>query len=145
MKFPSAAVAIICVMALGVTLVMAAGAGAAMNQAPEPAPPAYSRGSGNANPRTVDDATLKRTAVAYVKVQNITLKERRVLKNTNDAAKRSQIIRQAESEKIEAVKHIGMQPQQYNQVILLVRNNDQLQRKFLSYVNQAEGGASGTM
>lgn len=144
MKLPSGAIAI-CVMALGMTLAMTMGAGAAMNQAPEPSPPAYSHNSGNANPKTVDDATLKRTAVAYVKVQNITLKTRQVLKHTNDAAKKGQIIRQAESKEIEAVRQVGMQPQQYNQVILLVQNNDQLQRKFLSYVHQAKGGANGGM
>jgi hypothetical protein len=40
---------------------------------------------------------------------------------------------------------MGVQPQEYNQVILLVRNNDQLQRKFLSYVHQAEGTSGGAM
>lgn len=87
-------------------------------------------------PASRDDTTLKRTAVAYVKVQNITLKAHELLKHTNDEAKRGQIIKQAESEKIEAVRQFGIEPQQYNRVILLVHNNDQLrlQRKFLSYV-----------
>lgn len=134
----------ICVAVLGASLAMAVDVGAATNQAP--APPAYSGGSASANVGAVDDATLKRTAAAYVKVQNITQKELKVVNNTNDTASKRQLIRQAESEKVNAVKQQGMQPQQYNQVILLVQNNDQLKRKFLSYVHQAEGGgANGTM
>lgn len=132
-----------CAIALSVSLATVAGAGTAMNQAPEAAPPSYSGASGGA--RTVNDATLKRAAAAYVKVQTITVKTRHVLNNTNDATKQHQIMKQAELEKIAAVKRLGMEPRQYNQVILLVQGNNQLQRKFLSYVHQAEGASSGTM
>jgi len=141
MKLSNGALAI-CVTALSVSLATAAGAGAAMNQAPGPTTPGYSAGK---NPQTVDDATLKRAAAAYVKVQHITLETRRILSNTNDANKQHQIIRQAELKEIAAVKRQGMQPQEYNQVILLVRNNDQLQRKFLSYVHQTQGASGETM
>lgn len=131
----------ICAMVLSVSLVMATGAGAAMNQPPRPTTPGY---AGAKNRKTVDDATLKRTA-AYVKVRHITLETRRVLSRTNDTNKKHQIIRQAEMKEIAAVKAQGIQPRQYNQVILMVKNNDQLRHKFLSYVRQAQGLSGQSM
>lgn len=137
--------AAICAVMLGVIVALAVGAQAAMNQPPEEGAPAYSGGSAAANPHSVDDATLKRAAAAYVRVQDITLKTRKVLSNTSDQNQKTQIMEQAESEKIEAVKSQGIQPQRYNQVIMLVQADNQLQQKFLSYVRQAKGAPSGTM
>jgi hypothetical protein len=135
-----------CAMMLCVTLAMTVGASAAMNQPPEEqGAPGYSGGPGAASPQTIDDATLKHAAAAYVKVRDITLKTRQVLNKTNDEAKKHQIMEQAESEKVAAVKTEGMQPQQYNQVIMLVQADNQLQQKFLSYVRKAKGAPSGTM
>lgn len=141
MKLLNGALAI-CVTVLSVSLVMATAAGAAMNQPPEPTTPGY---AGSKNPKTLNDATLKRTAAAYVKVRHITLETRRVLSRTNDTDKKHQIIRQAEMKEIAAVKGQGIQPQQYNQVILMVKNNDQLRHKFLSYVRQAQGASGQAM
>ncbi len=142
MKLLSGVVAIM----LGVTLAMAVGANAAMNQPPEEqGAPGYSGDPGSANPQKVDDTTLKRAAAAYVKVQDINAKTRQVLSNTNNEDKKNQIMEQAESQKVAAVKEQGLAPQQYNQVIMLVQADNQLQHKFLSYVQQAKGSPSGTM
>lgn len=145
MKLLNGAVAM-CAMMLGVTLAMPIGASAAMNQPPEEqSAPGYSSAPGATNPQKIDDATLKRAAAAYVKVQNINAQTRQVLSNTNDEDKKHQIMEQAESEKVAAVKREGMAPQQYNQVIMLVQADNQLQNKFLSYVRQAQGAPSGAM
>ena len=52
-----------------------------------------------------------------------------------------QAAKQAESDKLAAVKAEGLQPQQYNQVLQLVQTDTNLQEKFLSFV---KGGGTGT-
>ncbi len=143
MKLVNGAIAV-CAVMLGLTV--AVGVGAAMAQgSEEQGAPGCSGAAGAASTQHVDDATLKRAAAAYVRVQDITLKTRKVLSNTNDENQKHQIMEEAESEKIAAVKSQGMQPQQYNQVIMLVQADNQLQHKFLSYVRQAKGAPSSAM
>src|SRR5581483_681223 len=145
MKFLNGALAV-CAITLGLTVAIAAGAQAGMGQPPaEPGAPSYSGDAGAANSQKVDDATLKRAAAAYVKVQDITLKTRKVLNNTENESQKNEILEKAESEKIAAVKAQGMQPQEYNRVIMLVQADNNLQHKFLGYVHQAQGAPSGTM
>ena len=136
-----------CAAIFGMSLALPAATIAQMNQqgTPERSAPRY-RGSANpANPSTVDDATLKRAAAAYVKVRDISLKTDKVLSGTTDPASKQKIMAQAESRKIAAVKGQGMQPQQYNQVIMMVRADNALQQRFLSYVRQAKNSPSNTM
>ncbi len=96
---------------------------------------AYAQNSETA-PSKVDDATLKRAAAAYVKVRDISVKAEQEMNNTNDTAKKQQLADESESEKLAAVKAQGMEPQQYNNVIMLVKDDNGLQQKFLSYVQQ---------
>jgi hypothetical protein len=96
---------------------------------------AYAQNS-EAAPSRVDDATLKRAAAAYVKVRDITVKAEQEIDSTNDTAKKQQLMDESESEKLAAVKEEGMEPQQYNNVIMLVKDDTGLQQKFLSYVQQ---------
>jgi hypothetical protein len=58
------------------------------------------------------------------------------LNNVDDDAQKQQIVEQAESKKLAAVKSKGLQPQQYNQVIQLARADKSFEQKFLSYVNE---------
>ena len=104
--------------------------------------PRYSGGPETGNPRTIDDATLKRTAAAYVRVRDIALKTQQAMGTASDQDTKQRMVEQAESEKVAAVKSEGIEPQQYNQVILAVRNNNDLRQKFLSYVRQAKGGST---
>jgi len=96
---------------------------------------AYAQNSETA-PSKVDDATLKRAAAAYVKVRDISVKTEQEMNNTNDTAKKQQLADESESEKLAAVKAQGMEPQQYNDLIMLVKDDNGLQQKFLSYVQQ---------
>jgi hypothetical protein len=100
----------------------------------------YSGAPGNtANPvapATVDDATLKRAARAYVKVRRISDDERGAINGASNDANRQNIEQQAESKKIEAVKAEGLQPQQYNQVLAMVQADKGLAQRFLKYVDQ---------
>ena len=82
---------------------------------------------------SVDDATLQKAAKAYVQVKKITHKE----KMTNDSS--SNNTAQAESDKLQAVRAQGLQPDRYNQVIQLVEADNNLQQKFMNYVNQNGG------
>ena len=90
----------------------------------------------NQSPSRVDDATLKRAAAAYVKVRDISVKAEQEINSTDDTAKKQQLADESESEKVAAVKAQGMEPQQYNNVIMLVKDDSGLQQKFLSYVQQ---------
>jgi uncharacterized protein DUF4168 len=104
--------------------------------------PAYSSAPATVNPGTIDDATLKHTAKAYVKVQQIVQEANQDLSKTNDDAQQQEIAKQAESRKIAAVKAEGLQPQQYNQVIQLARVDKAFEQKFLSYVNEVKNSSS---
>ena len=82
---------------------------------------------------SVDDATLQKAAKAYVQVKKITHNE----KATNDTSANKTA--QAEADKLEAVRAQGLQPDQYNQVIQLVEADNNLQQKFINYVNKNGG------
>ncbi len=116
--------------------------GAALAQGMHPSEPGYSAAPGTVNPQSVDDATLKHTANAYVKVRQIVQNAQQALKTTNDDTQKQQIVQHTESEKLAAVKAEGLQPQTYNQVIELVQADKNLQQKFLSYVNEANNSPS---
>jgi hypothetical protein len=75
--------------------------------------PGYSGASGAVNPSRIDDATLKQTAKAFVKVRQIVREANQDLNKTNDNAQQLEIAKQAESRKMAAVKAEGLQPQQY--------------------------------
>ena len=76
--------------------------------------PGYSGGPGAINPGTIDDATLKQTARAYVRVRQIVQKAQQAFNSASDAAQKQQIAEQVESGKMAAVKAEGLKPQQYN-------------------------------
>jgi uncharacterized protein DUF4168 len=123
-----------CAAILGMFLALPSFATAAMNgKAAQNT--AYAQNSETA-PSKVDDATLKRAAAAYVKVRDITVKAEQEINSTDDTAKKQQLMNESESEKLAAVKAQGMQPEQYNNVIMLVKDDNGLQQKFLSYVQQ---------
>ncbi len=119
---------------LGISLALPSFARAAMN-AKAPQNTAYAQNSESA-PSRIDDATLKRAAAAYVKVRDISEKTEKEMNSTDDSAKKQQLMDESESEKVAAVKAQGMEPQQYNNVIMLVKDDTGLQQRFLSYVQQ---------
>jgi hypothetical protein len=120
---------------LGMSLGLPSFALTAMNgKAPQDT--AYAQDSETTSPSRVDDATLKRAAAAYVKVRDISVKAEQEINSTDDTAKKQQLMDESESEKVAAVKAQGMEPQQYNNVIMLVKDDNGLQQKFLSYVQE---------
>jgi len=100
--------------------------------------PGYSGAPGAVKPQTIDDATLKRTAKAFVRVARIMDSAQREINRSSSDEQKQQIVAQAEYDKIEAVKAEGLQPQQYNQVLVLARADKTLRQKLLSYVNEVE-------
>jgi hypothetical protein len=129
---------------LGLTLTFLISSGMALGQEGNSGQsnPGYSGASGAVNPNRIDDATLKQTAKAYVKVRQIVQKAEQDLNSTTDNAQQQQIAKQAELRKIAAVKAEGLQPQQYNQVIQLARVDKAFEQKFLSYVNEVKNSSS---
>ena len=129
---------------LGLTLTFLISSGMALGQEGNAGQsnPGYSGASGAVNPSRIDDATLKQTAKAYVKVQQIVKEADRDLNKTNDNDQQQEIAKQAESRKMAAVKAEGLQPQQYNQVIQLARTDKAFEQKFLSYVNEVQNSSS---
>ena len=89
----------------------------------------------------VDDATLKQTAKAYVKVKGIVETGEHAIDGTTDNTEKEHIAEQVESRKLAAVKSEGLQPQQYNHVLQLVQADKNLQKKFLTYAEQVKSGA----
>lgn len=93
--------------------------------------------AGHAVPRVIDDVTLMRVARAFVRVGQITKRERQVLRSTKDQATKQKVVTEAESEKIAAVTDEGVEPTEYNTVLLAVQGNQVLRHKFLAFVSQA--------
>lgn len=137
MKFEKRSLTV-CTALLGLTLAVPSLGIAAMNENPAQRGPVYAGGSDNANPGSVDDATLKRAAAAYVKVRDISARAEQAIDHTDDEAGKQQLMARSESAKIAAVKEQGMEPEQYNHVILLVESDQGLQQKFLSHVQQVK-------
>jgi hypothetical protein len=65
----------VCAAILGLTLTFLVSSGVALGQNAGQSNPGYSGASGAVNPGTIDDATVKQTAKAYVKVRQIAQKE----------------------------------------------------------------------
>ena len=129
---------------LGLTLTFLVSFGVALGQEGNAGQsnPGYSGASGAVNPNRIDDATVKQTAKAYVKVRQIAQKANQDIDNTTDNAQQQQIAKQAESTKMAAVKAEGLQPQQYNEVLQLARVDKSFQQKFFSYVNEVKNSSS---
>ena len=93
-----------------------------------------SSAAASAQSEQVDDATLQKAAKAYVKVKQIVHQD----KQANSGANAQPA---TQSDKLNAVRGEGLEPQQYNQIIQMVQNDPQLQQKFATYVNQNGGDA----
>jgi Domain of unknown function (DUF4168) len=130
------------ILTLGVTFLISSRVAMGQEENSSQSNPGYSGVSSAGNPSTIDDATLKQTAKAYVKVQQIVQEANQDLNKTNDKAQQLEIANQAESRKIAAVKAEGLQPQQYNQVIQLARTDKAFEQKFLSYVDKVQNSSS---
>jgi uncharacterized protein DUF4168 len=127
------------ILGLSLTLLISSGVALGQEGNAGQSNPGYSGASGAVR---IDDATLKQTAKAYVKVRQIAQKEQQALNGANDDGQKQTITAQAESDKIDAVKAEGLQPQQYNQVIELAQADKTLQEKFLSYVKEVKNSSS---
>jgi hypothetical protein len=138
-----AAILGVCAVIFGLTLTFVVSSGVALGQEGNAGQsnPGYS-GGGAVNPSTIDEAILKQTAKAYVKVQQIVQAANQDLNKTNDKAQQQEIAKQAESRKIAAVKAEGLRPQQYNQVLQLARTDKAFEQKFLSYVDEVQKSSS---
>jgi hypothetical protein len=84
-------------LALTVMFVITPRVARAQDGSPYQTNPGYSEAPVIINPDTIDDAALKQTAKAYVKVERIVQKRQQALNSTSDEAKRQQIAEQAEA------------------------------------------------
>ena len=91
----------------------------------------------NAARPQVDEATLQRTARAFVKVERINQQENTAVNAAGNDTDRQKVAQQAESQKVAAVQGEGLQPDQYNQVLMLVQADPTLQKRFMTYVDKA--------
>jgi murein L,D-transpeptidase YcbB/YkuD len=137
MKLLTNTLVVFAATALTLTVLISSGVALSQEGNATGANPASSGASSAANPEAINDATLKQTAKAYLKVRQIMQNAQQALNNTGDDSQRQQIAVQAESQKMAAVKAEGLQPQEYNQVIHLAQLDKTFQQKFLSYVNAA--------
>jgi hypothetical protein len=135
MRFRPWAIAV-SVAALGMTMTLPSSAMVVANGRSAQSAAALYAQADAITPRSLDDATLRRTAAAYVKVRDIVKKTQQEISSTDDAARKEQLAAQSESAKVEAVKQAGMDPQEYNAVLQMVKADTGLQQKFLSYVQE---------
>lgn len=126
------------IVGLGAAFALMVLPGVARSQSANPGASSGAAAS-RASDQGVDDATLQQVAHAYVAVRHITNDTRERLARTQDNSERQQIASQAEAQKLSVVKQEGIDPQQYNKVLLIVQKDPNLQQKFMSYVN-ASGG-----
>lgn len=110
---------------------MGSGSASGAGDATAPAAP----GMGDAN--TVNDATLKQTARAFLKVRQIAQDEESAASGGSADADKQKMMQQAESKKVAAVQDEGLRPEEYNRVMRLVQNDATLKQRFMTYVNQA--------
>lgn len=103
----------------------------------------YSGAPNTANP--IDDATLEHAAKAFVKVTKIEQSEDRVFNSAGTDTAKLMVARQAESDKLAAVRAEGLQPQQYDQVLQVVRADSNLQQKFSSYIRRGASSPENAM
>lgn len=121
---------------------LAAGGAFAQERSTAPASSNPSMAPGAASHENIDDATLKQTAKAYVKVRQIVDQSKQDLRsNGSSDAQKQETAKMLESKKLAVVKAEGLEPQQYNHVIEVVQVDTNLQQKFLSYVKEAGGVA----
>ena len=133
------------VLSISLAVAMSKNLAGAQENKPGQTNPGYSPGANVPAPETVDDATLKQTAKAYVKVRQIVQKGQQAIGSTNDDARKQQIAQQAQLDKLTAVKAEGLEPEQYNRVLQLVQADPNLKEKFLSYVQKANNIHNKTM
>jgi Domain of unknown function (DUF4168) len=143
MRFSNRIFAVTATM-LAVTLAFLVSSSLALAQAGDDAQsaPGSSAASSAVNPASIDDATLKHTAKAFVKVTEIVQTAQQAVDNTADDAKKEQIAQQAQSKEMAAVKAEGLQPAQYNHVLQVAQADDAFQQKFLSYVKKVKNSPS---
>ena len=128
---------------LGLTLTFMLPSGVALGQDGSAGQrPAYSGASSDVNSNKIDDATVKQTARAFVKVRQIVDEANQNLNNTTDKSQQQQIAIDAEAKKMAAVKAEGLQPQQYNRVLQLARVDKSVEQSFLSYVKDVKRSSS---
>ena len=132
----------VCASILGLTLTFVVSSGVALGQEGNGGQGNSGYSGAAANPSGINDAALRQTAKAYVKVQQIVKETDQDLNKTNDNVEQQEIAKQAESRKMAAVKAEGLQPQQYNQVIQLARVDKAFEQKFLSYVLKMQNSSS---
>jgi hypothetical protein len=123
-------------LALSLAVLLSSGVALAQAADADHANPSDSAAPSAANPASIDEATLKHTAKAFVKVTQIVKTAQQAVSNAPDDAQKEQIAKQAQSKEMDAVKAEGLQPDQYNQVIQLAQNDNAFQQKFLSYVDK---------
>jgi hypothetical protein len=142
MKSSSNTLVICATVALALAFVAPPRCAFGQDRNPDQANPGYSEAPGTVNPDTIDEATLKHAAKAYVKVKGIVQKRERALNSTGNEAEKQQMAQRAESREKAALKAEGLQPQQYNQIIQLAQVDKAFQQKFLSYVKKVENSPS---
>jgi hypothetical protein len=124
-------------LALILTLVFVLGVTLSQKGDADQSNPGYSGAAGADKPK-IDDATLKRSAKAFVKIRRIVASAQQEIERSNNAQQTDQIVAQAELDEIDAVKATGLQTRQYNRVMQLAQADTTLRQKLLSYVNELE-------
>ena len=105
----------------------------------EPITAAHSTTTSNGS-QTINAVALRHAARAYVTVRGVTVDTDRRLARATDETQREEIVARAKAKTLDAIREEGLEPEEYDMIITLVKSEPELHKKFLGYV-QASSGA----
>ncbi|MEX2606130.1 MAG: DUF4168 domain-containing protein [Kiritimatiellia bacterium] len=87
---------------------------------------------------SISDGQLDKTVDAYIAVNELQTKIQEKLAGENDQAKIQAEVQNAQAKMVEAVKKAGLEPQEYEKVMSVVTQNDELRQKFINKLNEKQ-------
>lgn len=84
---------------------------------------------------SISEDQLDKTVEAYIAVNELQTKIQEKLAGENDQAKIQAEVQNAQAKMVEAVKKAGLEPQEYEEVMSVVTQNDELRQKFINKLN----------
>lgn len=88
----------------------------------------------------VNEAQIENAVTAYVAVNAIQERVQQQLAGVEDQEQIQATVMQARQDMVEAVQEAGLQPQEYEQIILAVNQNEEVRNTFLRLLQAHQGG-----
>jgi hypothetical protein len=112
-------------------------------QPQQPAQPAQPMPAEPAQPATpeISDEQLVQAVNAYISVSEIQTRVQEELAGVEDQEVIQEAVTQARTDMIEAVQEAGMAPAQYEEVMAVVTQDEQIRNRFLQILQEEQAGS----